>query len=128
MSLLELFYMGGIEFMSLITLVELISFICIGVVIFTLSTRKSLSGRLTKVYLPAILFTGSLAFILGILGQIIGLYGAMIAIEQIGSVSQAMLAGGLKVSSITTLYGFVCLILSGTGWFLLRTWTINRQA
>lgn len=120
--------MGGIEFMSLITLVELVSITCMGLVAFTLGTRKPLSDRITKVYLPTILFTGSLAFVLGILGQIIGLYGAMIAIEQMGSVSQGMLAGGLKVSSITTLYGFVCLILSGTGWFLLRAWTINRQA
>lgn len=48
---------------------------------------------------------GLLALVLGVLGQLIGLYDAFSAIQQMGQVSQAMLAGGLKVSSITTLYG-----------------------
>ena len=55
---------------------------------------------------------GLLALSVGILGQIIGLYSAFQAIEQAGGVSQEMMAGGLKVSSITTAYGLIIYILS----------------
>jgi biopolymer transport protein ExbB/TolQ len=40
------------------------------------------------------------------------LYQAFSAIEQMGSVSQSMLAGGIKVSSITSIYGLVIFILA----------------
>lgn len=50
---------------------------------------------------------GLLALAVGFLGQIIGLFGAFEGIEQMGGVSQTMMAGGLKVSSITTIYGLL---------------------
>jgi len=50
---------------------------------------------------------GMLALAIGFLGQLIGLFGAFEGIEQMGGVSQAMLAGGLKVSSITSIYGLL---------------------
>ena len=59
---------------------------------------------------------GLLALIFGVLGQLIGLFSAFEAIEQMGSVSPAMLAGGLKVSSITTIYGLVIYIVSLLLW------------
>lgn len=48
-----------------------------------------------------------LALAIGFLGQLIGLFGAFQGIESMGGVSQAMLAGGLKVSSITAIYGLL---------------------
>lgn len=54
---------------------------------------------------------GLLALVIGVLGQMIGLYSAFEAIQQMGSVSPAMLAGGLKVSSITTIWGLICYVL-----------------
>lgn len=60
---------------------------------------------------------GLLALAIGALGQMIGLFGAFEAIESAGGVSQAMLAGGLKVSSITTIYGLLIYVIS----LLLRT-------
>jgi biopolymer transport protein ExbB/TolQ len=61
---------------------------------------------------------GLFALIFGILGQMIGLYSAFAAIEQMGGVSPAMLAGGLKVSSITTIYGLVIYVIALLIWFL----------
>ena len=55
---------------------------------------------------------GLLAVVVGILGQMIGLFSAFQAIEQMGSVSPAMLAGGLKVSSITTIYGLIIYVVA----------------
>ena len=54
---------------------------------------------------------GLLALVMGILGQMIGLFSAFQAIEEMGSVSPALLAGGLKVSAITTIYGMICFVL-----------------
>ena len=50
---------------------------------------------------------GLFALITGILGQLIGLMSAFETIEKMGSVSQEMLAGGLRISSITSLYGLL---------------------
>ena len=52
-----------------------------------------------------------LALIVGVLGQMIGLYDAFDAISQAGEVSQALLAGGLRVSSITTIYGLLSFVI-----------------
>ena len=92
--MIDLFYQGGPLFMSVLTLVLL------GVLVsfwkFPNWTKE----------------LGILALALGILGQIIGLYSAFKGIEQMGEVSQAMMAGGLKVSSITTIYGLLIYIIS----------------
>lgn len=63
---------------------------------------------------------GLLALVTGILGQLIGLYSAFAAIEEVGQVSQAMLAGGLKVSSITTMYGLLIFVITRLVWFVIH--------
>ena len=55
---------------------------------------------------------GLLALAVGFMGQLLGLFGAFEGIEQMGGVSQAILAGGLKVSSITSVYGLLIYIVS----------------
>jgi len=61
---------------------------------------------------------GSFALVTGILGQLIGLFSAFQAIAEIGAVSPAMLAGGLKVSMITTIYGVVIFLIAYMIWFI----------
>ena len=70
--------------------------------------------------LPEILQLATFALFFGIFSQIIGLYQAMQAIEQMGQISQAMLAGGLKVSFITTIYGMIIFSVSAVCWFFLN--------
>lgn len=60
---------------------------------------------------------GLLALVVGLLGQMIGLFGAFEAIVEMGEVSQAMLAGGLRVSSITSIYGMLIFIIAYLIWF-----------
>lgn len=99
----DLFYMGGPLFMGLLTLL-LIASVTTSILVFTKKV-PAISPSLIK-------DIGLLAFIVGLLGQLIGLFDAFSAIEQMGSVSPAMLAGGLKVSMITTVYGLFILIIS----------------
>lgn len=73
-------------------------------------------------------FFGMLALVVGVLGQLIGLYEGMKSIAGSGGeVSQAILAGGIKVSSITTLYGLVIFIVAHLIWFLLDIQVRSRD-
>ena len=71
---------------------------------------------------------GLFTMITGILGQLIGLLEAFKAIERVGDISPAILAGGLKVSMITTLYGIFIYLLSILIWFLLDLWYHKKAA
>ncbi|MBN2807376.1 MAG: MotA/TolQ/ExbB proton channel family protein [Prolixibacteraceae bacterium] len=74
----------------------------------------------------AILFVGSFAFLLGILGQAVGIIEALDAIEAAGDVSLGLMAGGFKVSMIAPMYGFMLFIVSFVIWFIFRS--MNRFA
>lgn len=87
------FYMGGPLFMGMLTLI----FIALIVAAVLKKGVKEI---------------GLLALAMGFLGQLIGLMGAFEGIEAMGGVSQSMLAGGLKVSSITSIYGLFIYIIS----------------
>ena len=67
-----------------------------------------------------IIFIGSFAFLYGLLGQIMGLYGALLAIQAAGNISPAIMAGGLRVSLIAPLYGFILFLISSVVWFIYR--------
>ena len=86
--------MGGPLFMSLLTL------LLVGVLISAWKYPEWLKE------------VGLLALAVGILGQIIGLYSAFQYMEASGGVSQEVMAGGLKVSSITTAYGLIIYVIS----------------
>lgn len=92
--------MGGTLFMSLISIAQIVMFLGI---VLDLSRKK---GR------HLVREAGMLALAIGVLGQLIGLFDAFKAIEAMGGVSAAMLAGGLKVSSVTTIYGLIGFIIS----------------
>jgi len=55
---------------------------------------------------------GNLALASGILGSFIGIYSALGVIQQVGNVSQAILADGFKVSFISLIYGIIVYIVS----------------
>ena len=91
--MLDYFYMGGPLFMGMLTLI----FIALVVAAVLKKDVKEI---------------GLLALALGILGQLMGLMGAFEGIEAMGGVSQSILVGGLKVSSITSIYGLLIYIVS----------------
>lgn len=92
--------MGGPLFMSLISLAQIMMF---------LGMIFEWQGKPGRKFVRE---GGLLALALGVLGQLIGLFEAFKAIEAMGGVSAAMLAGGLKVSSVTTIYGLIGFVIS----------------
>ena len=80
--------------------------------------KKGVDPKQTGSRLKHIKTIGSFALVTGIFGQLIGLYSAFAAIEQMGGVSPAMLMGGLKVSMITTFYGIIIYLFSLLIWFV----------
>lgn len=84
---------------------------------------KMINGdQLPKSRLKAIPIAGSLAFMLGILAQAIGLYQAMSAIQAAGDVSPALLAGGFQVSMIAPIFGIFIFIISLIVYLCISFW------
>ncbi|HEY5692583.1 MAG TPA: MotA/TolQ/ExbB proton channel family protein [Cyclobacteriaceae bacterium] len=114
--MIELYFMGGPLFMGILTLI-LIAMLAVAVINglpVIKNTEKSERDRIKIAYVKSV---GLFGLIVGVLAQLIGLYQAFMGIEAMGSVSSAMLAGGLKVSMITTLYGLLIYVLSYLIWF-----------
>ncbi|OHX67176.1 MotA/TolQ/ExbB proton channel family protein [Flammeovirga pacifica] len=108
MNIGELYYWGGLEFMNTLSI--------IGILMIVFMVMRILKVR-NNVFKPEKSFSlmkelGTLALVTGILGQLVGIFGALVAIEAAGDVPMALLAGGIKVSMITTLYGFIIFLIS----------------
>lgn len=116
MKLGELFLMGGIQFMLFVTILGL------AMLFFTVrSYVKVFAKKETNVAgINYILMFGSLSFIIGLLGQAIGMIAAFEAIYQAGDISPGLIAGGIRVSMIAPLYGVFYFILSIPLWVVVR--------
>jgi len=111
--MLELFQTGGMLFMSILT-IQL-------VIVLLLSARYAMKPVKQIAGLDLIRSIGLLAAVTGILAQLIGLFSAFRSIEIAGSVSPVMLASGLRVSSITSIYGLLIYAIALVIWSVLRT-------
>jgi len=105
---------------------SLVSFAGIGVLIFVVRgyievyKNKATPSEKLKSQLASILVLGSVAFFLGWLGHLIGIYGAVEAIQSVEiDISPQLLAGGLRVSLIPFLYGLIVMIISALLWLPL---------
>ena len=118
----DLFIMGGTLFMGILTVLLVIIlatsvFFALSIGAGKASGKKNFTHKLG--YLKSL---GLFTMITGILGQLIGLMMAFTAIEAAMDISPAIMAGGLKVSMITTLYGILINLLAILIWFLLDLW------
>jgi biopolymer transport protein ExbB/TolQ len=71
----------------------------------------------------AILFWGCIAVVLGVLATFYGLYLSMSAIRARGVLNPELLAEGISVASLTTIFGLLILAYSALAWFVLRRWS-----
>ena len=117
--IVEHLFMGGIYFMLPIYIMWIVViFFTIKFLLNYYSENKDLK-KLAKQN-SFIIFIGSFAFLFGLLGQIIGLYNALLAIQAAGDISPGLMAGGLRVSLIAPLYGFILFLISSVVWFIYR--------
>jgi biopolymer transport protein ExbB/TolQ len=110
--MIDLLFEGGILFMGILTLV-LAASIGMSVYHFIRKTQNHNDLSIIK-------SIGLFALIFGVLGQFIGLYSALSQIAKVESVSSSMLAAGLKVSSISSIYGMIIFVISYLFWFALK--------
>jgi len=118
----EWFIMGGSLFMSILTILLVIIIAVSVYYALSIAGGKTAEKANFKHQLKYIKSLGLFTAITGILGQLIGLFSAFTAIEQMGDISPAIMAGGLKVSMITSLTGIVIYLISIAIWFLLDLW------
>jgi biopolymer transport protein ExbB/TolQ len=122
------FIMGGSLFMSILTILLVIIVAVSVYYALAITSGKAVEKANFKHQLKYIKSLGLLTAIMGILGQLIGLFSAFSAIEEMGDISPAIMAGGLKISLITTLTGMVIYLISLIIWFLLDLWYHKKLA
>lgn len=111
----NLFSEGGPLFMGILTLILLSLLAVFVMAIIKKGDEKHLNQSIQ--WLKSI---GTLGLVVGILGQLIGLFSAFSVMETTHGISQTILAGGLKVSLITTLYGLLIYIIYLVGSMILK--------
>jgi len=118
----EWFIMGGSLFMSILTILLVIVVAVSVYFVVSITSGKGKEKTNFRHQLKYVKSIGLFTMITGILGQLIGLMDAFSAIEQAGDISQSIIAGGLKISMITTLTGIIIYLISIAIWFLLDLW------
>jgi len=115
--MINIFYEGGPFFMGILTLILLVVLV-MGVTnaIIVFNNNSGLNEKMNQ-HLSRIKSVGLFGLVFGILGQLIGLYSAFVQIQAMGNVSPAILAGGIKVSMITTIYGIIIFLIAYLIWF-----------
>ena len=115
----NLFKMGGPLFMGILTAVLFI-ILAIAVFYFIIIIRKDFKDiDETRKRLKYIKSFGLFGLVMGILGQMIGLYSAFSAIDRAKDISPAIMMGGLKVSLITPMYGMIIFLISYLLWVVI---------
>ena len=115
----DLFYAGGV-FMTPITVLGIGALLIATKKINDVYVEGEEPASKHRPLVNAVLQLGVLSFFIGVFSQAIGLMGAFQVIEQVGAVSPNMLASGLKVSMIASVYGLLILIISFIAWSVLK--------
>lgn len=87
--------------------------------VIDLYVKKDLSPHKLESGLHAILFWGAICAILGILGQITGIYRSLNVIIRATEISPNVVAQGFAESFTTTIFGLEILVVSAIAWFIL---------
>lgn len=111
------FMEGGPLFMSMILICLLLSLCFIILGFINLKKDIGKSKKMTSLASDV----SVLGLVIGFLGSIIGMISAFDAIESLGDVSTGMMAGGLKVAFLTTVFGSVTFILPRIGIIILKS-------
>jgi biopolymer transport protein ExbB/TolQ len=122
--MLELFYSGSKLFMGIQTIVAVTMIVWSAISAKALLVNQVNEGLDRNIGL--IKEIGLFAFIIGVLASAIDIIGALDAIEMAGDISPSLLAGGLKITLITPIYGLLIYVLSLLIWFVFN-WKANKM-
>jgi len=87
--------------------------------VMQLRDSETLLARSQTGGIHAILFWGVFAGILGVYGQLAGIYRALMFIIRAPDISPPVIAEGMAISFRTTLFGLLLLMGAGLAWFIL---------
>ena len=104
-SLIQLFFEGGALFMSLILIFLLV--VTFHTIAAFMQPDPNRNATLRKIQT-----SGTIALALGVGGTLIGLISALEFISQAGSVAPSIMAGGLRVSLLSCVFGLLTFALS----------------
>jgi hypothetical protein len=76
--------------------------------------------------IDAILFWGAMGAVVGVLGQVMGIYLALQAIIAAPEISPPVVMEGFSISFLTTITGLSLLLVSGLVWMGLRALFLRR--
>lgn len=107
---------GGPFFMSLILICLLLALFFIALGFVNLKKDVAKSKKMTSLASDVSI----LGLVFGFLGATIGMIEAFDAIGAIGDISQGMMAAGLKVALLSTVFGCVTFILPRIGIIILK--------
>ncbi|WP_136481347.1 MotA/TolQ/ExbB proton channel family protein [Cognatitamlana onchidii] len=110
------FIEGGPLFMSLILICLLLAFYFLIMGFIYLRKDVAKSRKMSSLASDASI----LGLVFGFLGSTIGMIAAFDAIGAIGEISQGMMAAGLKVAFLTTVFGCITFILPRIGIIILK--------
>jgi len=118
----ELFFMGGPQFMSALTILLVITTAWfIYHFIISYKSEKINKEKLLRMFSYG-KSIGLFALVTGISGQMIGLYNMFLSIEEVSEkgneIMPSLVFGGIKVTMITTFYGIFIYLFSLVLWFL----------
>lgn len=117
--MLEFFLRGG-DFMWLLLIMSLVIIVLTVKKIYELFYLKNTADINLESGINAIIFWGGISALVGVLGQLAGIYMALSAIIQAADISPQIVMLGFQMSFISTLSGFVILLVAALIWFLLR--------
>jgi len=125
--MLNLIYESGPVIASIITIIFLIILVLSylnGKPIFKNQDQNITRHRNRISYIKSL---GLLAFVIGVFGQLVGLYGAFSAMSTLeGGISSQILIEGLKTSMVSTIYGLIIYIIAYLIWLGL-SWKLRTE-
>jgi len=114
------FIEGGPLFMGMLSIVFLVILVITVINGRALLSSKPIEDDQGAKRLGFIKSLGLFAFVLGMLGQFLGLFHAFEIIGSGMEISPAIMAKGVKVSMVTSIYGMIIFLISYLFWFALK--------
>jgi len=117
--MIRLFVLGGPYMYVLVLLAVIVAVLAVKKA-FDLFGRAGLERTRRMRGVDAILFWGCISAVLGFMGQFSGHYKSLMVIRNAEIINPRLVAEGIAVSLITTVFGLIILAISAMIWFGLR--------